>query len=124
MIVSHGTSQTVFIIDSVRYSCYNNDENRIIAEILFEEQYCQVMLNLCDKENDELRIQKQKFENYYIQSRKYNNELQRQLDQSIIIGKEFEQAYIETDRKLQISNKRLTYSIIGNIILTTLIIVL
>lgn len=124
MTVLPGTSQTVFMIDSVRYSCYTNEENRIIAEIMFDEEYCYIFLHLCSEENDELRIQKQKYEAQYIQGKKYNNELQSQLDSSLNLAEAYYSAYKETNYKLDRRNNLLRFSGGANVVLLLLLVIL
>ena len=67
MIVLPSISQNVFIIDSTRYTCYNNFENREIAKLLLSEEYCQLKINNVTFQNyalnntiDELRSIKDK----------------------------------------------------------------
>ena len=123
MIVLQGLSQVVYQIDDTRYTCYTNEENRTIAEFIVSWDYCEDMLELCNSENNELRTQKQTYETYYIASKKYNNELSRDLDNCLLIGKEYQELYVETKAKFNRGTNLLYTSIVVNVILTTIILI-
>lgn len=117
MIVSHGSSQVVYRIDSVDYTCYTPAENRIIASIILEEEYCDSLLVQCANENDELNNQLSILNNQYIESKRYNNELSIQLDNCILVGREYEASYFDTRDKLKRTNTILYTSLTANLIL-------
>lgn len=117
MIVLQGISQTVFKIEDKRYTCYTNEENRIIAIIMAEGEYCDsintnneaIILNL----SSQLDI----YENSYMESITYNEELIEKLDNSIFTAIEYKTDLDKTKKKLNKITTILYISLPLNVVL-------
>ena len=120
MIVLPSISQNVYIIDSNRYTCYNNYENREIAKLLLSEEYGKLEIN-------NLTFQNQYLENTNLKLKdridKQDNTI-TQLNSIVNTLQNNKKDNLESIIELEHKNNNYKHYIIGSITINIILIII